>query len=138
MRQSRKPKARPYSKLERVAREVYNDSNYCSVVALAAATGWSFGKAQAHCARHGREFGKGMDVVLLKRAYRAAGLDLESIDPPAATLGASCKRLQKDGIFLLVSTRHITCVRNGSIVDWATDSERRRVLRAWKVNGGLV
>ena len=138
MRQPRKPKARPYSKLERVAREVYKDSNYCSVVALAAATGWSFGKAQAHCSRSGREVGEGMDIISLKVAYRAAGLELESIDPPAATLGASCKRLQKDGIFLLVSTRHITCVRNGTIVDWATESERRRVLRAWKVKGGLV
>jgi hypothetical protein len=137
MRQPRKPKARPFEKLERVARDVYNESNCCTVIALAAATGWSFGKAQAHCARHGRVTGQGMTEGEMISAYRAAGLVLDPIDSKC-TLGAASRTLPDDGIYLILSTRHITCVRKGVAVDWIEGTERRRVRKAWKVGGNVI
>ena len=133
----RKPKARSYEKLSKVALEVYGENNYCTVVALAAATGWSFGKAQAHCARHGRKERQGMTEGAMRAAYAAAGLVLEPIDSKA-TLGAACRTLPDDGIYMVLSTSHITCVRKGVAVDWVNGTERKRVRKAWRVGGNVI
>ena len=134
---ARKPKYRSFEQLSRVAHEEYGDNNCCTVIALANATGWSYGKAAAHMARHGRKKGKGVIPEIMLEAYKAAGLELEEEHGTFETLGMTARTLT-DGVYLVLSTRHVSAVRFGKLDDWATESSRKRVRQAWRVKNALL
>jgi len=129
---ARKEKYRSYEQLARVGREQYGDSGFCTVIALANAKGWSFGKAQAHMARWGRKKGCGVTPDVMIDAYRAAGLELEQVSDTFTTLGMTA-RTMTDGVYLVMSTNHVSAVRFGKLDDWASENNRKRVHKAWKV-----
>lgn len=117
-----------YNKLCRIGMKYYKDANFCTVTALAVAAGVGFGKAFHTYKRLGRVTGRGTRLQMQKEAFRALGLKLECLPTEFKTvnqaeLGLSATR----GTYLVYSTGHVSCVKDGKMYDWAAGGSRKRV-----------
>ena len=136
-----------YAQLDAVAKRHYDgETNCCSVIATAAAARVSFGKALNTQMKLGKTRNRGIAwndifVGLKKLGFEAERLDrAESIDLFGKTL-LSAKRHGKNysGTWLISTVSHITCIREGEMVDWAADrNSRKRVEFAMKVTMAYV
>jgi hypothetical protein len=122
-----------FEKLKTVGQKYYSDTNFCGVVAIAAAGQVAFGKARAIAKRLGRKHRKGTNIMIIKEALAELGCDIEEIPIIGKTLGTACRNAPKNGVFLIWTTRHITCVDSGQIIDWATTTRRHRVYKCFRV-----
>lgn len=146
-----KRKKQTFEEMYKIGQRYYNDRGFCGVVAVAAAAEVSFGKARATLAnkkhKSPRKTRTGTDMVTLRDTLKTLGCTITNIhsDNPNEvnawcakgtthkTLGKTCRMLPKDGVYLVHTTRHITCVDHGDIVDWATDKNRSKVVDVYKI-----
>jgi hypothetical protein len=77
----------------------------------------------------------GCDVVniLTPEAPNAVNCGAARYSSKYNTLGKTCRELPKDGVYLVHTTRHITCVEYGQIIDWASSSSKYKVVDIYKV-----
>ena len=131
-----------YAQLDAVAQRHYDgETNCCSVIATAAAARVSFGKALATQMNLGKRRNRGVPWPTIHAALKRLGCVTERLDYGIAldlfgkTL-VSAKRHakaghlgQNRGTFLIHTRSHITCIRDGEMVDWADDrNSRKRII----------
>ena len=131
-----------YAQLAAVAKRHYDgETNCCSVIATAAAARVSFGKALAAQMKLGKRRNRGVPWWKVQDALKRFGCVTKDLDPELAldlfgkTL-VSAKRHakaghlgQNRGTFLIHTRSHVTCIRDGEMVDWASDrNSRKRII----------
>ena len=117
----------------------YQEKNCCTVVALAAALDWSFGKAHRHMAKHGRKQGKGMYIKdwlpAIKDAARKEGKHF--VGRSHIGVGMTLTRFAKTyptGTYYVQVKRHAICIRDGQLIDWtASTAGRRKIISVFKL-----
>ena len=124
-----------FNKLKHVAIKYYNEDNCCGVIAVAVAAKVAFGKAYRIMQRLGRPNRRGTPHHVYEQALEQLGYRLEPCDlAMGKTLVTAKRNCPKRGTFLILSYRHITCIRDGEMIDWASDSNsRKRVIWIKKV-----
>ena len=150
--------AHTYAELARVGRRYYNDTNFCGVVAVAVAGKVAFGKARSILMKHAepvdlrvnderigyerkvsnlgrgrRQHRAGTYVGLQIAAGEILGYSVKQIKAPALTLGKCIKQLPKQGVYWVWTTRHITAIQDGEVMDWADDSRRHKVIAVFQI-----
>ena len=119
-----------FAKLRHVATKYYNETNCCAVIAVAAAAQVAFGKAYRIMQRLGRPNRRGTPHHVYEQALEQLGYRLEPCDiAMGKTLVIAKRNCPKRGTFLLLTSRHITCIRDGEMVDWAADNNSRKRIR---------
>tara|TARA_R110000823_G_scaffold206421_1_gene337119 strand:- start:530 stop:1015 length:486 start_codon:yes stop_codon:yes gene_type:complete len=142
-----------FNELNHICSKHYKDKGYCGVIATSVAAQVSVGKARGtlHGKQHvrPRKLNKGTYMPTIKQSLKDLGCDLVNILMPASpdsvncgaarysskynTLGKTCRELPTDGVYLVHTTRHITCVEYGQIIDWASSSSKYKVVDIYKV-----
>jgi len=124
-----------YNKLRYVAAKYYNETNCCAVIAVAAAAQVAFGKAYRIMQRLGRPNRRGTPHHVYEQALDQLGYRLEPCDiAMGKTLVTAKRKCPKRGTFLILTSRHITCIRDGVMIDWAADNNsRKRIIWIRKV-----
>jgi len=119
-----------FAKLRHVATKYYRETNCCAVIAVAVAARVGFGKAYHAMKREGRRDRQGAYLTQYKRALDKFGFDVVPIENNLGkTLATAKKRAPKKGTFLVNTRGHVTCIRDGEMVDWAADNNsRKRIL----------
>lgn len=132
-----------YETIMKIGRQYYNDTNFCTVVALAVTARIGFGKAFHTYRRLGRRTRSGTRQPMQHEAFKQHGLGLTP-DPIAAnTLGATLRTVANNayrlkGTYLVYSRAHVSAIVDGKMIDWAAPSEQKkgslkRVLQVFKV-----
>ena len=107
-------------KLYHVAEKHYKDNSYCTVAALALATGVVYGVAYKKMESLGRKHGKGSPRSRTYKALEEMGYDYEPVlDIKFTTVKQLAKQLPKKGTFLAHISRHVLTVRDGIVEDWS-------------------
>ena len=116
-----------YATLKQSASHYRGETNYCSVIALAIATGCKFGKARSLMAKWAsRKTGQGTYKHLAHNAYKDNGFTVERLQMGRGFMIAnSASRLPRLGTFLIYSSGHVTCLRDGVIHDWCVEPRAR-------------
>jgi len=124
-----------FNKLRHVATKYYNETNCCAVIAVAAAAQVAFGKAYRIMQRLGRPNRRGTPHHVYEQALEQLGYRLEPYDiAMGKTLVTAKRNCPKRGTFLILTSRHITCIRDGEMIDWAADNNsRKRIIWIRKV-----
>jgi len=119
-----------FAKLRHVAAKYYRETNCCTVIAVAVAARVGFGKAYHAMKREGRRDRCGAYFNQYKKALDKLGFDIVPLENTfGKTLATAKKRAPKQGTFLVNTRGHVTCIRDGEMVDWAADNNsRKRVL----------
>lgn len=119
-----------YKDLWHVARKYYNETNCCSVIAVASLCDISFGKARKIMEKHGRKHRKGswafLDVIV-KRGYKFI--------PVTEYDGTFVKKLGDrlpSGNYCIITAQHVLAMHDGVVNDHSADTARR-IKRMWKV-----
>ena len=120
-----------FASLKQAASHYRGEGNYCSVISLAIATGCKFGKARAILARelnrkdndgtHGQSYGgrvKGQHEYVYPKLGKRI---VPYTNTGGFMISNSAKRLPKTGTFLVYSSRHVTCVKDGVVHDWCVE-----------------
>lgn len=116
-----------FQKLIHVARKYYRETNCCTVIAVAVAANIGFGKAYHAMKREGRKDRRGAYFTQYKAALVKLGYKVERRDIYMGKTLATAKRLcPKQGTFLINTRSHVTCIRDGVMVDWAADNNSRK------------
>lgn len=125
-----------FSKLHHVATTYYKETNCCTVVAVAVAANIGFGKAYHAMKREGRKDRRGAYFAQYEAALNKLGYSLERrySRNMGKTLSTAKRLAPKEGTFLLQTRGHVTCIRNGEMVDWAADNNsRKRIISTYQV-----
>lgn len=132
-----------YNELYRVAETYYRERcgerSWCSVIAVAVATGVSFGKARSMLYKHGgRRNGRGSIIDGIHRTLRQMGYDINLVSHKSATLISIQQELANtEGTYFVYTKRHVTAIHNGICEDWSNNEHGRRtrysVESVWKV-----
>ena len=113
-------------KLYHVAEKHYKDNSYCTVAALALATGVVYGVAYKKMESLGRKHGKGSPRSRTYKALEEMGYDYEPVlDIKFTTVKQLTKQLPKKGTFLAHIRGHVLTIRDGIVEDWSIGSLRR-------------
>jgi hypothetical protein len=112
-----------YKSLKQAASHYKGETNYCSVIAFAVATGCKFGKARSMMNKFAqRKNGAGTYQHLAHKAYVDVGYELRVLNMGRGFMIAnSASRLPRQGTFLIYSSCHVTCLRDGVIHDWCVE-----------------
>lgn len=114
-----------------------NETNDCSVVAVAVACRLDYKKAHTACAAMGRKNRGGMTQMNILITIRQLGFDLEGVTKlyqkngskfTPKTIGNKLKR----GYYIAFVKGHVLPVVNGEVIDW-TSGRNHRILNAYKV-----
>ncbi len=117
-----------YKSLVKAASHYRGEGNFCSVIALCVAVGCKFGKGRSILARelgrknntgtHGSSYGgrvKGQhDFVYPLLGKKCVELPMGR----GFMVANSASRLPRHGTFLIYSSRHVTCLKDGILHDW--------------------
>jgi hypothetical protein len=125
-----------YDKLKQAARHYAGETGYCSVIALAIASGCKFGKARAIMARQGRANGRGVYLPQIEDALKEAGMQVRSKFSVRGQLKKVNTRLPSTGTFYVFTHGHITCVKDGVIEDWSAPERMascKLVTEVWEI-----
>lgn len=130
-----------YNELYRVANKYYrercNETNWCTVIATAVATGVSFGKARSMLFKHGnRVNGKGTYIPLVHTTLLAMGYKAERIEDYKSKTLISIQRefAKKSGTYFVYTGRHVTAIKDGVCEDWANNEHGRKTrYKVWSV-----
>lgn len=125
-----------YNKIRYTDSSYQEDSNSCTVVALSVAGNYSFEEAQSFLAFHGRQLNRGYHYY---RAYK------EVLSMTAVELGDDYRKitytqaldkynLLLEGTWLVTTTTHISCIKDGRIEDWMKYGDQDRVCSIYRVN----
>ena len=116
-----------YKSLKQAASHYRGETNYCSVISFAVATGCKFGKARSMMAKFAnRKNGQGTYKHLAHTAYVDAGFELSPLNMGRGFMIANAaSRLPRHGTFLVYSSGHVTCLRDGVIHDWCVEPRAR-------------
>lgn len=116
---------RSYESLAKVGQKYYNDTNFCTVIAVATVCQMSFGKARAKMEKAGRKHRKGTFPSVYHGVIKARGYEMESIGgylgDHVRTMG---KKLGK-GTYLVQVRGHVLAIVDGKINDWSEDRALR-------------
>lgn len=128
-----------YQEIIDVARKYYNDSNCCTVVALSIVAKIGYGKAFNTYKKLGRRDRCGTHRGQQQAALKAQGLrmilDLGAtltIGKTLVTAARNAHRLPK-GDYFVYSSRHVSAIRDGEMVDWGAERSRKRVQAVYRV-----
>lgn len=118
-----------YEEMAKIGQRYYNDTNFCSVVAVATAAQVAFGKARAMLAKEGRINRKG---TIHKQQVNALNkLDCELVPfyhmNLGTTVGKVARSLPSNRTFLIWIRGHVICVDNKVMNDWTSEGRRHRV-----------
>jgi hypothetical protein len=124
-----------FKKLVHVAFKYYKENNCCTVIAVAVAANIGFGKAYHAMKREGRQDRRGAYFAQYESALNKLGYRVEPSEVYMGKTLVSAKRIcPKRGTFLIRSAGHVTCIRDGVMVDWAEDrNSRKRVKVVYEV-----
>lgn len=118
-----------FQSLKQAASHYKGETNYCSVIALAITMGCKFGKAKSLMAKDSavrRKAGRGTYRHTVHALYEKLGKTLTPLSMGRGFMIAnSASRLPRQGTFLIYSSRHVTCLRDGVIHDWCVDPRAR-------------
>lgn len=130
--------AQSFEDLERVA-EAYREKNDCTVKAIAAACGVSYGKAHRTLAKLGRQRGRGASLMMIHRAVDAVmgtATDYHHTYK-GSDIGLTLNRFRKahpTGSYIICSRGHAMAVVEGELIDWTADTAgRRKVTNVWRI-----
>jgi len=130
-----------YDELAKQGRRYYNDTNFCTVIALAVACDLPFGKAYHTFKRVGRQHRRG---TLRRQAWDALaefGRDMNMDEQKQAEWeGRTVNQMLKDckhwkGRYFVYINQHVIAIRDGVCEDW-TASERcckRKIQAVYKI-----
>jgi hypothetical protein len=119
-----------YNALRDIARKYYpTENNYCTVIATAVATGWSFGKARSvlfHKAQ--RVTGKGTHVSSIHKALAANGYNarFQVVDGAKTLISAQQVMKNTKGTYFVYTRGHVTAIKDGVCEDWSNNEHGRR------------
>lgn len=129
-----------------------NETNDCTVRALAAASGESYLEAHRALAKHGRPHRKGpsakrvyahgryhIDCPALRKAALDLGCTWKVLEPTeyqakTMTTATRDRRLAK-GRFICMVRGHVAAVVDGEVIDW-TDGRRHRIKEVYELVPG--
>lgn len=121
-----------YEQILNIAKTYYQDSGMCSVVALTAATGCSYGKAFNIFKKLGRKKRCGTYIHQQREALTTLGYSLREAPKYCKTLGKAEESLPRKGTYWLYTSRHVACVVDGKLYDWS-HGRRHRITHIYKV-----
>ncbi len=110
-----------YEECARVGRKHHRDTNFCSVIALAVGCEIAFSRARAIMANHiARRNGSGTYRHHALQLINNMGYEVCEIDISSKTLKTAQRELEgTSGTFFLYTRGHVSCVKNGTMQDWA-------------------
>jgi hypothetical protein len=118
-------------------RKQQNETNDCSVFAIAIACRLTYKKAHEVMSMFGRRNRKGVDTFTILRAAQYLGFDLAPVKNLKQKTGSaytpkSIGKKLKTGYHLAFVHGHVLGVVNGTVYDW-TDGRQHRIKEAYKV-----
>lgn len=110
-----------------ITRDQINEKNDCGVVALALAGGIPYLEANRVLALYGRKPKASTFLYQIHEGLSHIGLVYEEIDLPKETTLRALSRSAwaYKGIYLVFTASHVACMRDGMLIDWAIDTQRR-------------
>lgn len=123
-----------YVKADKVSLAM-NESNDCSVKALAILTDTAYKVAHAVLADLGRKPRKGAVLYDMFSAVRMLGWKREEVTD--SVTAKTVKKIASDpvfshGHFLIYTSGHVVAVKNGKVEDWSED-RALRIKQVWKI-----
>jgi hypothetical protein len=133
-----KAKTVSYREGARVLQRHHRDDNYCGVIAMATTANIAAGRARALLREYAnREHRNGTPQLHHLTLLLRMGYELEEYPVKSRTLKTVQKELANvEGSFYISTKRHISCMHNGTMNDWANNSIRpcnKRILHVIKV-----
>lgn len=130
-----------YEELSKQGRRYYNDTNFCTVIALAVACDLPFGKAYHTFKRVGRQHRRG---TLRRQAWNALaefGRDMDIDDQKQADWeGRTVNQMLKDckhwkGRYFVYVNCHVLAIRDGICEDWTALEKccKRKIQAVYKI-----
>jgi len=115
-----------YDSLKQAASHYRGESGYCSVIAIAIATGCKFGKAKSMMAKNGRIIERGASKRGIHEALHLGNKEaIVEYMSGGFTLKTATRNLPKNGTYFVYTRGHVTCVRGGILEDWSSQSLKR-------------
>ena len=119
-------------------RQIYQETNDCTVKAIAAACDVSYGKAHRTLAKLGRKQGRGVTMATMTQAMERLGFGVNLYNAMNhEAIGTTIKRFTREhatGKYIICSKGHAMAVVNGELIDWTADTAgRRKVVSVWEV-----
>jgi hypothetical protein len=131
--------ARVYSDGGRSAVDkAYNDTNACTVNALANCTGWDYALCHDIAAMSGRWNGKGHNPVqLLKLAGRFGAKNRKLTRITYSNPWTLQKFIKKNptGNFYVCTSHHAFSIVDGVVKDWLHNGDMCRLVQVWRITG---
>lgn len=131
----KKSEQKPYASFSELeeSRNKYNERNDCTVKALATATGYSYEKCHNFLRQEGRQPKKGFHCEPAYKKIMNVGPNVHK-----AYMGKTIKSLKswyldKNKVYIIYTTRHVLCYRDGKAQDW-TDGRQCRIQSIHEVN----
>jgi hypothetical protein len=131
-----------YYELKQASEHYKNETNFCSVIALAVLKDWSFGRARKYMHKYcNRADGKGTYRDMMSQ-YAFTGAKRGNFDAyvqalkadgkeliPVPWIGKRVKPILKrasslQGTFLIYIQRHVITIKDGIVCDWTEVPER--------------
>lgn len=117
--------------------KAFNETNDCTVKAVAIAGDMPYIKAHQILAECGRKHRKGHTYTKYVPALKDAGYNVKQLhDTGAKTVSTLHKYLEPNKRYLVRVRGHVLAYVNGSVEDW-TEGRRHRVLMVWEVTATI-
>lgn len=130
-----------YEELAKQGRRYYNDTNFCTVIALAVACDLPFGKAYHTFKRAGRQHRRGTMIAQAWKALGEFGRGMEKDEQKQADWeGRTVNQMLKDckhwkGRYFVYVNRHVIAIRDGVCEDWTALEKccKRKIEYVYKI-----
>jgi hypothetical protein len=123
-----------YEQLRKVAKVIYKDKGFCTVIATALIAKVSFGKAYQAMQDNHRKHRQGAFLGSCTDAIKSLNCSINEVrDYYGKTFCQTLKLLSKDKIYLINTNGHVTCVLYGKVQDWVKTNSRKRVRIVYEV-----
>lgn len=113
-------------------REAMNETNDCTVKALAISANMAYKEAHSIMKKAGRRNRRGMHTPSIKKGFELAGFKLEKVKHTAKTVGNISQDCAKSKSYVATTARHILAITNATVQDW-TDGRRHRIQELYEV-----
>ena len=115
-----------YEKLAKIGTEKYKDKNFCTVVALATVTGFSFGKVRRKLEKLGRPHRKGVPTATMIEFLKRYNVDYKWLNfTNRPTIGELVRQSSK-GTFLLFTNGHVSAMVDSDLNDHTNPNRNNR------------
>lgn len=116
---------RSYEELAKVGQKWYQDTNFCTVIAVATVLNQSFGKARFKLQKAGRVHRKGTNVILYHAVLKRSGYSLNYISGFEGHHVKTMGQKLGQGTYLIQVRGHVLAMVDGKINDWSEDRSLR-------------